>query len=62
VIAAIAADPALSRRQKQILREIYESFRAETAAAAPTTSTASGRPTEDPDEANDPNHPADQTG
>ncbi len=34
VIAAISADPALSRRQKQILREIYESFRAETAAAA----------------------------
>jgi len=36
VIAAIYADPALTRRQKQILREIYESFRAETAAAAPT--------------------------
>jgi len=36
VVAAIAADPALTRRQKQILREIYESFRAETAAAAPT--------------------------
>lgn len=36
VLAAIAADPALTRRQKQILREIYESFRAETAAAAPT--------------------------
>ena len=34
VIAAISADPALSRRQKTILREIYESFRAETAAAA----------------------------
>ena len=29
VIAAIADDPALTRRQKQILREIYESFRAE---------------------------------
>lgn len=36
VINAIAADPALTRRQKQILREIYEAFRAETAAAAPT--------------------------
>lgn len=36
VVAAIAADPALTKRQKQILREIYESFRAETAAAAPT--------------------------
>ena len=31
VIAAIGEDPALTRRQKQILREIYESFRAETA-------------------------------
>lgn len=31
VIAAIAEDPALTRRQKQILRDIYESFRAETA-------------------------------
>jgi transcriptional regulator with XRE-family HTH domain len=31
VIAAIADDPALNRRQKQILREIYESFRAESA-------------------------------
>ncbi len=31
VMAAIAEDPALTRRQKQILRDIYESFRAETA-------------------------------
>jgi transcriptional regulator with XRE-family HTH domain len=31
VMAAIAEDPALSRRQKQILRDIYESFRTETA-------------------------------
>jgi transcriptional regulator with XRE-family HTH domain len=30
VITAITDDPGLSRRQKQILREIYESFRAET--------------------------------
>jgi hypothetical protein len=34
VIAAIAEDPALTRRQKQILREIYESFRAETASVS----------------------------
>lgn len=34
VIAAISDDPALTRRQKQILREIYESFRAETANAS----------------------------
>ncbi|HXR70128.1 helix-turn-helix transcriptional regulator [Actinocrinis sp.] len=45
VIAAITADQALTRRQKQILREIYESFRAETtAAAAAPTSAASGEP------------------
>ncbi len=34
VIAAIGDDPALTRRQKQILRDIYESFRAETASAS----------------------------
>ena len=34
VIAAIGDDPALTRRQKQILREIYESFRTETANAS----------------------------
>lgn len=42
VIAAISADPALTPRQKQILRDIYESFRAETAAAAPTSAAANG--------------------
>jgi transcriptional regulator with XRE-family HTH domain len=35
VIAAIGDDSALTRRQKQILREIYETFRAEAAAAPP---------------------------
>jgi transcriptional regulator with XRE-family HTH domain len=44
VIAAIGDDPALTRRQKQILREIYESFRAESAAAA-TTATATATTT-----------------
>jgi transcriptional regulator with XRE-family HTH domain len=33
VIAAIADDPALTRRQKLILREIYESFRTGTPAS-----------------------------
>jgi transcriptional regulator with XRE-family HTH domain len=42
VIAAISADPVLTRRQKQILREIYESFRAETAAAAAPTNATDG--------------------
>jgi transcriptional regulator with XRE-family HTH domain len=41
VIAAIADDPALTRRQKQILREIYESFRAETAKGADAASAES---------------------
>jgi transcriptional regulator with XRE-family HTH domain len=38
VMAAIGDDPALTRRQKQILREIYESFRAETANAPASVS------------------------
>jgi len=40
VVAAIGDDPALTRRQKQILREIYESFRAETANAPASTPDA----------------------
>jgi transcriptional regulator with XRE-family HTH domain len=42
VIAAIADDVALTRRQKQILREIYESFRAETAGLSASGVDASG--------------------
>ena len=38
VLAAIGDDDALTRRQKQILREIYESFRAETANAPASAS------------------------
>lgn len=43
--AAILADPALSERQKRVLLDIYESFRAESARvepviAAPTTPRA----------------------
>ena len=33
--AAILADPALSERQKRVLLDIYESFRAESARAEP---------------------------
>jgi len=40
VIAAITDDPALTRRQKLILREIYESFRAETPEAATAAEAA----------------------
>ena len=35
--AAILADPALSERQKRVLLDIYESFRAENARAEPAT-------------------------
>ena len=40
VVTAILADPELSPRQKQILREIYESFRAERVATNGSTGTA----------------------
>jgi len=44
VFAAIADDPGLTRRQKQILREIYDSFRAEpqTAPNGSESSTDTG--------------------
>jgi len=35
--AAILADPALSERQKRVLLDIYESFRAENARVEPVT-------------------------
>ena len=37
--AAILADPALSERQKRVLLDIYESFRAENARVEPVPST-----------------------
>ena len=40
VISAIMDDPELSLRQKQILREIYESFRAEQAGRDGSSKTA----------------------
>jgi transcriptional regulator with XRE-family HTH domain len=52
VIAAIGDDPALTRRQKQILREIYESFRTEPAGqpspgeSEPSTDTGLDAPPE----------------
>ena len=45
--AAILADPVLSERQKRVLLDIYESFRAENARVddrAATTSRANGAP------------------
>ncbi|HEV2640848.1 MAG TPA: helix-turn-helix transcriptional regulator [Actinocrinis sp.] len=40
VVTAIMEDPELSLRQKQILREIYESFRAERGATNGSAKTA----------------------
>jgi transcriptional regulator with XRE-family HTH domain len=40
VRSALLADPELSERQKQVLIEIYESFRKENAAAAETQAAA----------------------
>ena len=52
VRSALLADPQLSERQKQVLMEIYESFRRENAAAAEdteaTVDTATGRPSSPP--------------
>ena len=44
VLAAIGDDPALTRRQKQILRDIYESFRAEAAAGGSSAAAAGSEP------------------
>jgi hypothetical protein len=42
VRSALMADPELSERQKQVLMEIYESFRRENAAAAEAAQAAAG--------------------
>jgi transcriptional regulator with XRE-family HTH domain len=42
VRAAVLADPGLAERQKQVLLEIYESFRRESAANAPAAESAAG--------------------
>ena len=43
--AAILADPALSERQKRVLLDIYESFRAENARVEPVTPITTAAPT-----------------
>ncbi|MEO7746734.1 MAG: helix-turn-helix transcriptional regulator [Actinomycetota bacterium] len=43
--AAILADPALSERQKRVLLDIYESFRAENARVEPVSPTVTAAPT-----------------
>jgi len=44
--SAMLADPQLSERQKQVLMEIYESFRRENTAAEPVADTESDGPAE----------------
>jgi transcriptional regulator with XRE-family HTH domain len=44
VRTAVLADPGLSERQKQVLLEIYESFRKEMAAGAEDTEAGDGGP------------------
>jgi len=46
VRSALLADPQLSERQKQVLMEIYESFRRENKAAEPVADTESDGPAE----------------
>ena len=46
VRSALLADPQLSERQKQVLIEIYESFRRENTAAEPVADTESDGPAE----------------
>jgi transcriptional regulator with XRE-family HTH domain len=48
VRSALLADPHLAERQKQVLIEIYESFRRENAAAAAESQQAAARPGEQP--------------
>jgi transcriptional regulator with XRE-family HTH domain len=42
VRSALLADPELNERQKQVLMEIYESFRKENAATASPETTSAG--------------------
>jgi transcriptional regulator with XRE-family HTH domain len=57
VLAALAADQELNERQKQVLVEIYETFRRENAAARPAAETVA---TPDRDD-NRPPHPPHDT-
>ncbi len=45
VVDAVLADDGISERQKQVLLEIYDSFRKENAAAPPPATTPSTIPT-----------------
>jgi transcriptional regulator with XRE-family HTH domain len=53
VLDALAGDPELTERQKQVLHDIYESFRRENRGASPTTPTTSTAPSSTPSGATD---------
>jgi transcriptional regulator with XRE-family HTH domain len=53
VLDALASDPELTERQKQVLHDIYESFRRENRGASPTTPTTSTAPSSTPSGATD---------
>jgi transcriptional regulator with XRE-family HTH domain len=57
VRSALLADPQLSERQKQVLIEIYESFRRENAAAAEAAQAAADAETSGPGDASAPDAP-----
>ena len=48
LVAAILADPDLGERQKQVLLDIYDSFRRENASSAATDAEYAGHPPRDP--------------
>ncbi|MFK0257369.1 helix-turn-helix domain-containing protein [Streptomyces sp. NPDC090445] len=54
--AAILADPSINKQQKQVLLQIYESFRKENAAEAETAAAAAPAATAGPAGADDEKH------
>jgi transcriptional regulator with XRE-family HTH domain len=62
VRSALLADPQLSERQKQVLIEIYESFRRENAAAAEAAQAAADAETSGPAAAPGPDAPGGSPG
>jgi transcriptional regulator with XRE-family HTH domain len=62
VRSALLADPQLSERQKQVLIEIYESFRRENAAAAEAAQAAADAETSGPSGPPVPGAPGESSG
>ncbi|MBT2480201.1 helix-turn-helix domain-containing protein [Streptomyces sp. ISL-94] len=59
--AVILADPSINERQKQVLLQIYESFRKENALDAPVAAPEAPEAPEAPDATEAPGAPADET-